>query len=162
VAQKSKTLRKFIFKDSKKGIDLLLGENLRNQQLKEISGNEEKTMTESEKLIEKRLKVSLASLGISALGNMIYFPLNLLSIPGLLYVTSPIFRNAYQALFTEKKVRIHTLTSFMLVSCIIVDGIASVDQQILTGESQPEDKKTEYGRSLYYSGDHGVPTKKMA
>ncbi len=220
VAQKSKTLRKFMFKDSKKGIDLLLGDNLRQEQLKELSGNEEKTMTESEKRIEKRLKVSLASLGISALGNMIYFPLNLLSVPGLLYVTSPIFKNAYQALFTERKVRIHTLTSFMLVSCIfeqyffianltgfffvysrkmlsrikdesekqiidvfrqqprfawlmtndilvktpiekisiddvvvvgsgecipvdgvIIDGIASVDQHILTGESQPTEKE---------------------
>ena len=56
----------------------------------------------TEKEINVDLVVASASMGLAVLGNIMYEPLRILSIPGWFYVSIPVFEKAFQAIRQKK------------------------------------------------------------
>lgn len=75
----------------------------------------------SEREVNRKLQVSVASTALSATGSVFYPPLALLSIPGLIYSGSDIFKSAYYALIKEKKVNTDTTIAVLIIACIAKD-----------------------------------------
>lgn len=187
----------------------------RQQQLHELVEIEK---SEAEIIVDRNLAISTMMMGVTVAGSLIYWPINLLALPGLFAVATPIYKSAYQSIrsrrigievadsvaitiiFSSGQFLIGTLGAFFYFASkklllktedhskrklvnvfgeqprsvwILVDGIevqipfaqlaagdtvilhagqtipvdgrviqgqATVDQQMLTGESQPVDK----------------------
>ena len=58
---------------------------------------------------DARFAISASSLAIAAIGDLFFPPLSLLSIPGAVYVTRPLFQQGWQALVKERKVTVDLL-----------------------------------------------------
>jgi Cu2+-exporting ATPase len=72
---------------------------------------------EIEKKANRDLAISLTSLSL-ATGGILYPPLALLSWPGFLYITWPIYKKTYELLFFEGKVNVDTLVTITVAGCI--------------------------------------------
>lgn len=72
----------------------------------------------SEKEINRKLAVSAMSIVLSVTGELFYPPLVFLSIPGLLYASTDIFKNAYTSLIKEKSVNVDSTITVVTVVCI--------------------------------------------
>jgi len=93
--------------------------NARNQQIKEFSAGDINKKSPQQKLTDRNLAVSTASLGLAIIGKLSYFPIALLSLPGILYITQFAIMQAFQGLFKEKKLTVDFLSATMKVLLLI-------------------------------------------
>jgi Cu2+-exporting ATPase len=99
-------------------IDPLFGGE-RDRQLKEISVTEE--LSEEDKDANRRLGVTAGNISLALVCRAIYPPLIILSLPGLLWITSVYFKDAYHSLFREHRITMSVLNS-ILVTLSILSG----------------------------------------
>ena len=98
-------------------IQSLFGE-AHHQQLKEISSDEDQHETsKANKEVNRCLAVALTSLGLATAGALVYSPLSLLSVPGIVYTSFPVFKDAYKSL-KEGKIGIDVLSSITILTCV--------------------------------------------
>jgi Cu2+-exporting ATPase len=77
-------------------------------------------LNDEEKEANRDLAISTTSLGLAIAGALFYPPLSLLSVPGWLYVSVPVFQDSYQSLLEKgKKVDVHTLVAITMFACFI-------------------------------------------
>jgi len=103
-----------------KMIQPLVGESQR-QSLKAFFGERvENEKSEEEKEANRDLAISSTSLGLAISGALFYPPLSLLSVPGWIYVTVPIFHNSIQS-FRKKnrKIDLHLLVAITTIACFL-------------------------------------------
>lgn len=95
----------------------------RQEQLKELFSvgkeNVDREISAAEKEINRYLATSSVSLALATAGTLFYPPLALLSLPGLVYGTFPVWQKAYRALFYDKQVKIAILDSIALPGIIL-------------------------------------------
>ena len=84
-----------------------------------FGGAVENDKNKEEKEANRDLAISTASFGIATAGALFYPPLSLLSVPGLIYVSVPIFNKSYQSLRKNKKVDVHTLSAITAIVCLL-------------------------------------------
>ncbi len=70
-------------------------------------------LTADERQINRGLYIALGSLGLALFGTLIFPPLRLLSLPGLVYGSWHSYERAYQALTQKRKVGINLLTALV-------------------------------------------------
>ncbi|MCI5192102.1 MAG: heavy metal translocating P-type ATPase [Candidatus Electrothrix sp. AU1_5] len=68
--------------------------------------------------VQPKLIASVYSMAFAAAGNILYPPLTLLSLPGLLYGAKDILKSAYHAVVKEKKLNVDVPIVFLIVVCI--------------------------------------------
>ncbi|MEM7343499.1 MAG: heavy metal translocating P-type ATPase [Chloroflexota bacterium] len=85
--------------------------------------NDESETSEFEKEVNRNLTVSLVSLGLATAGGLLYPPLIILSIPGLVYTALPIFEEATEAA-KEGKVGV-ALVDFLSIGGTLLAGYYS-------------------------------------
>lgn len=91
----------------------------RQQQLAEMTSAEvDAEISEAEKQANRVFALSVASLGLAAAGAVIYWPLALLSAPGMVYAGIPIHKKSIKEL-TEGKVSVHTLVTVVTGGCLV-------------------------------------------
>jgi len=93
--------------------------NARNQQLKEFSADNINKKNAQQRLTDRNMVISTGSLGIAIVGKLFYFPLALLSLPGILYITQFAIRQAFYGLYKEKKFTVDFLSATMKVLLLI-------------------------------------------
>jgi len=91
----------------------------RNQQLKEFSADNINKKSPQQRLTDRNMAVSTGSLGLAIVGKLFYFPLALLSIPGILYITHFAIMQAFKGLFKEKKLTVDFLSAMMKILLLI-------------------------------------------
>ncbi|ETW92564.1 MAG: hypothetical protein ETSY1_43090 [Candidatus Entotheonella factor] len=64
-------------------------------------------------------RLASVSLGFSTAGSLIYAPLGLVSVPLTVYVSLPVFENAYTALFKELRFKMAVVHSAVVVSTLV-------------------------------------------
>ncbi len=79
----------------------------------------ENDKNEDEKEVNRDLAISTASFCIATAGALFYPPLSILSVPGRIYLSVPIFQNSYQSFKEEKKINVHTLVTITVISCFL-------------------------------------------
>ncbi len=87
------------------------GNEVRDQQLQEFTSDNIKEKTPLQKLNDSNMKISLVSLGFSSIGYLIYHPLGLLSLPGIIYITHFPFLQSYHEIVKEKKVTVDLMSA---------------------------------------------------
>jgi len=70
-------------------------------------------LTADERQINRGLYIALGSLGLALFGTLIFPPLRLLSLPGLVYGSWHSYERAYQALTQKRKVDVNLLTALV-------------------------------------------------
>jgi Cu2+-exporting ATPase len=75
-------------------------------------------VSQTEKELNRHLAVAVASLGLAAGGALIYPPLSLFSVPGVIYSSHPIFKNGYKSLIEEREVNIDVLNAIIVTMLI--------------------------------------------
>lgn len=93
----------------------------RNQQLKEFSADNINRKSPQQRLTDRNMAVSVSSLGLAVAGKLFYFPLALLSIPGVLYITHFAIMQAFKGLIKEKKLTVDLLSAILKV-LLLVNG----------------------------------------
>lgn len=94
---------------------LSLSSSSRRQQLGEILSNEDtKRLQEIIRERNRAIVIALVSLGFATAGQLFFWPLSLLCIPGILYLPMPVFKQAY-ALLKQGKVGVPTMFT---LSCL--------------------------------------------
>ncbi|MCE7989316.1 MAG: heavy metal translocating P-type ATPase [Caldilinea sp. CFX5] len=83
-----------------------------------LAAEQKHKVAASAKEVDRKLAISAISTALSAAGALFYPPLALCSIPGLIYTGADIFKSAYQALVTEKKLTTDTTIAVIMVACI--------------------------------------------
>ena len=98
----------------------------RSQQLLEINKNrpeneisEAALPSEEEKDINRRFAIASGSLGLTIVGSLLYPPLNLLSVPGLVYLCIPFMKSGVDEIFKEKRIGIGTVDAVIVSSQLI-------------------------------------------
>jgi len=106
--------------DLDKMIQPLVGDS-QCQSIKAFFGETvENEKSEEEKEANRDLAISTTSLGLAIAGALFYPPLSLLSVPGWIYVSVPVFQKSYQSLLEKgKKVDVHTLVAITVFTCFI-------------------------------------------
>ena len=80
---------------------------IRDEQMIEIAGGEQE-VEEAEKAVNRRLAVGTANLVVAGV-SLLYPPLILLTVPGIIYIESMFFQLAYKAIVVERR-----LSSYLL------------------------------------------------
>jgi Cu2+-exporting ATPase len=91
----------------------------RDQQIKEFSGSNINQKSAQQKLVDRNLLVSSGSLGLAIVGKLFFFPIALLSLPGILYITHFAMTQALQSLFKERKFTVDVLSSLTKILFLI-------------------------------------------
>lgn len=99
---------------------IMLAPSLRSQQLKEVSA-QETSINDSEQVTDKRLKLTLSSLALTTAGALFYPPLSLVSVPGLIYLSIPSFKESYDVIVKEKKTNM-AVTNAVLTTGLLLTG----------------------------------------
>jgi Cu2+-exporting ATPase len=96
-------------------------DDIRSQQIEDISSFKDKNNKKSaaEKKLDKYITISLLSLGISATARLVYPPLVIISLPGLLYLTTPFFQGAYRSLFKEHRIKVDVVDTAVIVTTLV-------------------------------------------
>ncbi len=115
-------------------IDPLFGD-ARNQQLKAISSTEE--LSEQEKEVNRRIGIASANLGLAVICQVFYPPLLVSTIPGIFWLSSVYFKEAWRSLFKEHRISIAVLDS-LLATLFVISGyfFAAVLANFLFGLSR--------------------------
>jgi len=91
----------------------------RRQQLQIMSPTSDAGETsEAEKKLNRYLALASSALGLATAGALFYPPLSLLSLIPSLYVTGPVWRDAYHALTKEHRVRVAVLDTVIFVLAV--------------------------------------------
>ena len=93
-----------------KSVSSFLTPSLRHQQLQTVSSANTATST-AEKTASLHLTISLSSLAIATTGALFYPPFTWLSVPCIIYIFIPRFKEVLRAIFIERKIKM-----------VIVDG----------------------------------------
>jgi Cu2+-exporting ATPase len=93
--------------------------NVRDQQLKEFSADNIEQKTPAQKMADRNLTIALSSMGLAAAGPLIYPPLALLSLPGILYITQFSVLHAYENLFKKKKFTVDLLSALTKIFLLL-------------------------------------------
>lgn len=119
--QKQSLLKKLYFSmdrlSSRFSLAALWASDIRSQQLKKVS-SASTSLSEAEKLANRHLNIALSSLAIATTGVLFYPPLSLVSVPGIIYIYIPIFKESFRVIFKERKVKtviIDATTTFGLL-----------------------------------------------
>ncbi|MFZ4664590.1 MAG: HAD-IC family P-type ATPase, partial [Caldilineaceae bacterium] len=105
---------------SEQQIKPILGDTQRDRQLREFAADTQaQPRTLMAQNVNRDFTIGTASLGLAMAGSLLYSPLYLLSIPGLLYSVRHMFQNSYQALRKEGKVHVNALSSITVVACLL-------------------------------------------
>lgn len=97
------------------GLSGLLFGNARDEQMKALSTlTDEERINEEEREANRCLMAAGISLAFATTGVLFYPPLVLLSVPGLVYGTLPVWRQAAKAIIEENKVSIAVIDSITL------------------------------------------------
>lgn len=92
--------------------------SLRSQQLDEISSEkEQKKRNMVKQTMNRNVHIAAFSLFLSTVGSLFYWPLALLSVPGIFYVSLPIYQKTYQSF---KRGQVGTE---LLVTIVIIGGL---------------------------------------
>ena len=99
-----------------------LAGDLRSQQLEAISSAaDESEVSDAQKREDRKLVISLTSLLFATSGALLYPPLSLLTIPGVIYVSLDLYKKTYQSLVKERKMT-PDLVDAILNPFLIVGG----------------------------------------
>ncbi len=93
--------------------------NAREQQIKEFSAGNLDKKNPQQRLTDRNMAVSVASLGLAMAGKLFYSPIGLLSLPGILYITHFAIMQAFKGLFKEKKLTVDFLSATMKVLLLL-------------------------------------------
>jgi Cu2+-exporting ATPase len=93
--------------------------NLRERQRRQIAAQAPAPKTPERKKIDRNLVIAAVSMGLAACGRLLYPPLTLLSLPGILYLTHYSVTNACQKLFVEKKITVDLVSALAKVLLIL-------------------------------------------
>ncbi len=97
----------------------ILGDAQREGQLREFAGDAKaQPRNPMAQNVNRDFTVGSISLGLAIAGTVLYPPLHLLSIPGLLYSVRHMFRNSYESLRKEGKVHVNALSSITVLACL--------------------------------------------
>lgn len=91
-------------------IDPLMN-SVRKQHLQEITGV---VKSDQEKIVDRSLIIALMMFSTSMVGTLVYWPINLLLLPGLVIIAHPIYRTAYQGLVNERRIQIEVADSIAI------------------------------------------------
>jgi Cu2+-exporting ATPase len=92
----------------------------RHEQLSEISQAEDVNETsEAEKKMDRYLTISVTCFGMTTVGSLLYPPLSLLSVPGLVYLSSFFFKRSYELIRQEGKVAVALVDSLSFGGTLI-------------------------------------------
>ena len=106
--------------NNQKPLSSIMSLSIHTQQPGEaLSSADKSRMNEVEKEVNQHLAISLSSLGLTIAG-MYYPPLSVLSLPGLVYVYIPSFKDAYDSIFKERRLRM------AIVDMLFISGILAV------------------------------------
>jgi Cu2+-exporting ATPase len=117
--QKHQNKKKTGIKSRQKQVVPFLGG--KHSQLLEEFSDENNAENQVEKLNNRYLNIALVSFGFTVVGKFVYFPLTLLSLPGIIYIAIPPFLSAYNTLIKEKKASID-LVFVMGQMLLVVNG----------------------------------------
>lgn len=121
-----------IFRRIQHGV-LLLFNNTRQQQIEEMaSANQTYQIHGFKGKHDIKMPVSAISLGLATAG-LFYPPFTLLSLPGLLFISTHIFKNAYQVLVKEKKVHVDLLVAIIVAVGTVQGYFWVVNFQLFLG-----------------------------
>ena len=98
----------------------LLAPSLRHEQLQEVS-SADTSISEADQVANRNLKLALSSLAITTTGALIYSPLSLASVPLLLYLHIPDFKESSHVLFKERKIT-SVIVDTVLTSGLLISG----------------------------------------
>jgi heavy metal translocating P-type ATPase len=117
--RKNRNATHSIYKSDKKRLSSVMSLSIHSQQSGgAFSTADEKRVSEVKKEINWDLAFSLSSLGLTTAGKY-YPPLNLLSLPGLVYVYIPWFKDGYDSIFKERQIRMATVDMFVLSGILV-------------------------------------------
>lgn len=119
VKKNKKTLRQANTRKEKKPQVIPFTGSARNQQLKEFSAGNINKKNAQQRLTDRNMAISTGALSIAIVGKLFYFPLALLSLPGVLYITQFAIRQAFYGLYKEKKFTVDLLSAVMKVLLIL-------------------------------------------
>lgn len=111
---KEKTLLK---KGKEKKITSWFSDNVRSQQIKEFSSDDNQ-ISDAEQKVKRDFVVASVALGLSTAGVLFYSPLKYISVLPLTYVARHIFQDAYQSLFKDRRIKASVADSIMLLGCV--------------------------------------------
>jgi Cu2+-exporting ATPase len=98
--------------------DVIVVEQTRTRQLKEISGIATPSVSPKERNINLNLAIATATLGVTGIGVLLHSPIILLGLPGIAYNSLPYFRDAYRTIVKEKRLGIGVLDSVVTLACV--------------------------------------------
>jgi Cu2+-exporting ATPase len=75
----------------------------------------QREISEEEEEINSYIAASLGLLGLTTLGSVSYPFFTLLSVPGLIYLSIPIFKDSYEDLFKERRIGTNLIDSLALI-----------------------------------------------
>ncbi|MFZ4664747.1 MAG: heavy metal translocating P-type ATPase, partial [Caldilineaceae bacterium] len=81
------------------------------------------------KMIDRYLTLAVSSLGLAVVGTVFYPPVTLLCLPALLYMAIPLFKNAGQVLWQERRLRM------AVVDAVCVGGVLLTGNFVAAGLS---------------------------
>ncbi len=119
VKKNNKTLRKKRVKKSKKARVMPFTGGVRHQQIKEFSAGNLDKKSPHQRLTDRNMTISVASLSLAIVGKLFYYPIGLLSLPGILYITQFAITQAFMGLFKEKKLTVDFLSATMKVLLLL-------------------------------------------
>lgn len=118
--KKAKAKTKSSFAEERGVLPTVFSPGMRRRQFREISSVEDEDhLSDAEKEINHYLAISLSSLGFTMAGALIYSPLSLLGLPGLLYVYIPWVEDAYQSLVKERRVRMSVVDVVLVTGTLV-------------------------------------------
>ena len=100
----------------------LLLSDVREQQQRELAslaGVSPNEVSEAEKEINRHIVISSVSLGLATAGTLFYPPLALLSLPGLISGTIPVWKEAYRIFKEERRFGFYALNSIVLPGILL-------------------------------------------
>lgn len=119
VKKNKKTLGNARTRKPKKARVIPFTGSARHQHLKEFSAGNLDKKNPHQRLTDRNMMVSMTSLGLAIVGKLFYFPIALLSLPGILYITHFAIMQALKGLFKEKKLTVDFLSATMKVLLLI-------------------------------------------
>lgn len=119
VKKNKKTLGKAHAKKPKKERVIPFTGNARHQQIKEFSAGNLDKKNPHQRLTDRNMTISVVSLGLATVGKLFYFPIALLSLPGILYITHFAIMQAFKELFEKKKLTVDFLSATMKVLLLL-------------------------------------------
>lgn len=75
---------------------------------------------DAEQAINRHFTICAVSAALATAGTLVYPPLGLLSVPGIVYVALPIFHSAYKELLDERKVTMTMVYSMLVIGTLIL------------------------------------------